>query len=441
MNTSDNIAAPASAVGGAVTVIRISGPDALHIGNAVWQGKVPLSDRNKRKMLLGNTAGDTALAVYMKSPHSYTGDDVVELQCHGGAAAAASVMKLLLASGCRLAEPGEFTYRAFVNGKLDLLQAEAVADIIASGSQAALHLAEKQLAGSLSNRINQLWDDLATLRSECESRLDFPDEELDFDDEVPAKLAAAVAEIDTLLASGTAGAIIRDGVRVVLAGKPNAGKSSLLNRILGYDRAIVSAIPGTTRDTVDSHAVIRDIPVNLTDTAGLRESDDPVEQLGIERSFRSIRAGEITLWLLDASAADTVAEAASLDREAPGVIAVWNKCDLVPDKKLPETGVPQVQISAATGANIEMLFDAFEARIAGGQHFTIPETAVNARSAALLEQARQAVLRAGTAFDDGDFELAAMELAEAIHQTGLITGKTTAPDLLDKIFHRFCLGK
>ena len=182
MNQSDNIAAPASAVGGAVTVIRLSGPGVLEIANKVWQGKKTLSAANARRMMLGNVAGDPTLAVYMKAPFSYTGDDVVELQCHGGAAAANAVMKLLLSSGCRLAEPGEFTFRAFVNGKLDLLQAEAVADLISSASESALHMAEKQLAGSLSSRIDELYDSLIELRSECESRLDFPDEELDFDE-------------------------------------------------------------------------------------------------------------------------------------------------------------------------------------------------------------------------------------------------------------------
>ncbi len=422
-------------------MIRVSGPEALKIGNAVWHGNAPLHRDCRRKMMLGKIGSDPALAVYMPRPHSYTGDDVVELQCHGGAAAAASAMKLLLSAGCRLAEPGEFTYRAFVNGKLDLLQAEAVADIISSGSQAALELAEKQLAGTLSARIDRLWDDVATLRSECESRLDFPDEELDFDNSVPEKIAGCVAEIVSLLESGAAGSIIRDGVRVVLAGRPNAGKSSLLNCILGFDRAIVSAIPGTTRDTVESDAAIRNVPVKLTDTAGLRESSDPVEKLGIERSFRSIRAGEVTFWLLDAAADDPEAEAASIDRNAPGVVAVWNKCDLVPGKKLPETGLPQVEISAKNGANLDKLFDAFEKQLFGNGRQGNPEVALNARTSSLLEKARAALLRAAEAFEAEDFELAALELAQGGKYIGEITGRSVEPDLLDKIFHRFCIGK
>lgn len=441
MNQSDNIAAPASAVGGAVTVIRLSGPEVLEIANKVWHGKKTLSAANARRMMLGTAAGDPTLAVYMKSPFSYTGEDVVELQCHGGAAAANSIMKELLNSGCRLAEPGEFTFRAFINGKLDLLQAEAVADLIASSSENALHLAQKQLAGSLSGRIDDLYDRIIALRSECESRLDFPDEELDFDDLVPEKIAQCRQCIADLIATSQAGSIIRDGVQVVLAGKPNSGKSSLLNRILGYDRAIVSAIPGTTRDTVESSAVIRGIGVKLTDTAGLRISDDPVEKMGIERSFRTIKAGMVTFWLLDAAAADPQAEVSAIDRSAPGIIAVWNKCDIADTGNLPETGLPTVKISARSGENLELLFDEFEKKVFAGNPVQIPEFAINARSTALLSDSLAHLDRASGSFSDGDYELAAAELANASIKIGEITGRTAAPDVLDKIFHRFCIGK
>ena len=192
MNTLDNIAAPATAVGGAVNIIRLSGPGVLDIANKIWQG-TPLSGKNARKMLLGKVSGDQALAVYMKSPASYTGDDVVEFQCHGGAAVADAVLRAVLSAGCRLAEPGEFTCRAFVNGKIDLLQAEAVSDIITSGSNAALKMAEKQLDGVLSRQINDLCAELDFLRSECEARLDFPDEELDFDDQAAVRIGEVKA--------------------------------------------------------------------------------------------------------------------------------------------------------------------------------------------------------------------------------------------------------
>ncbi len=440
MNTLDNIAAPATAVGGAVTIIRLSGPGVLDIANKVWQGTA-LSAGNVRKMLLGKVAGDQALAVYMKSPNSYTGDDVVEFQCHGGAAVADSVMRSVLNAGCRLAEPGEFTCRAFVNGKLDLLQAEAVADIISSGSDAALKMAEKQLDGVLSSRIGKLYDELNFLRSECEARLDFPDEELDFDDTVSERIEQVKVQLLELLATHRSGAVLRDGVKVVLAGRPNAGKSSLLNRLLGFDRAIVSNIPGTTRDTVQEQAVLRNIPVHIADTAGLRESADPVEKLGIERSYRTISSAEVTFWLLDASAVDIEAEAASFDPEAPGVIPVWNKCDLARDRQLPELPLPAVRISAAEDNDFPELLDAFERKVLSVARHAPPEVAVNARSAAQIEKALPHCDTARKWFAESCFELCACELAAAAHAVGVIIGRNVDPDLLDAVFHRFCLGK
>ena len=440
MNTLDNIAAPATAVGGAVTIIRLSGPGVLDIANKVWQGTA-LSVENVRKMLLGKVAGDQALAVYMKSPNSYTGDDVVEFQCHGGAAVADSVMRSVLNAGCRLAEPGEFTCRAFVNGKLDLLQAEAVADIISSGSDAALKMAEKQLDGVLSSRIGKLYDELNFLRSECEARLDFPDEELDFDDTVSERIGQVKLQLTELLATHRSGAVLRDGVKVVLAGRPNAGKSSLLNRLLGFDRAIVSNIPGTTRDTVQEQAVLRNIPVHIADTAGLRESADPVEKLGIERSYRTISSAEVTFWLLDASAEDIAEEAASFDPEAPGVIPVWNKCDLARDRQLPELALPAVRISAVADNDFPELLDAFERKVLSVARHAPPEVAVNARSAAQIEKALPHCDAARKWFAEGCFELCACELASAAHAVGVIIGRNVDPDLLDAVFHRFCLGK
>ena len=419
MNTLDNIAAPATAVGGAVNIIRLSGPGVLDIANKIWQG-TPLSGKNARKMLLGKVSGDQALAVYMKSPASYTGDDVVEFQCHGGAAVADAVLRAVLSAGCRLAEPGEFTCRAFINGKIDLLQAEAVSDIITSGSNAALKLAEKQLDGVLSRQINDLCAELDFLRSECEARLDFPDEELDFDDQAAVRIGEVKARLEELLATHRSGAVLRDGVQVALAGRPNAGKSSLLNKLLGFERAIVSNIPGTTRDTVQEQTVLRNIPVHLTDTAGLRDSSDPVEKLGIERSYKTISSAEVTFWLLDASAEDLLEEASSFDTSAPGVIPVWNKCDLAEGREL---------------------LDAFERKVLSVVRHTPPEVAVNARSAAQLELAIPHCEAAQQLFEDGCFELAAYELASAAHAAGKIVGRNADPDLLDAVFHRFCLGK
>lgn len=441
MNTFDNITAPASAIGGAVTVIRISGPDALAIANRVWKGRSPLSSANRRKMLLGHAGNDQALAVYMQAPNSYTGDDVVELQCHGGAAAANSVLSALLDAGCRMAEPGEFTFRAFANGKLDLVQAEAVADIISAGSELAYRTAEKQLAGSLSKKLQTIRKELVDLRAESESHLDFPDEELAWDEHVSDRIRAVINQIEELLRTATFGQSLREGVRLALAGRPNAGKSSLLNALLGYDRAIVTDIAGTTRDTLEEQTSLRNIPVRITDTAGLRESDDLVEQLGVERSRRSIAASEITFYLLDASAPDLAAEVEQMQNTpAPNCIAVWNKCDLAANRELPELET-SVRISAKTGEGIEDLLDMFVKVLTGSDHVSEPEAVVNARHRKELEKALAELPAAIDRFEDGEYELASPHLRAAADAIGNITGETVAPDILDNIFSRFCIGK
>ena len=443
MNTVDTIAAPASAVGGAVTVIRISGPESLQVLKKVWQGRNdPGKESNYRKMLLGKVNGDPALAVFMPGPRSYTGDDVAELHCHGGAAAAANAINAILSAGARSAEPGEFTFRAFVNGKLDLTQAEAVSDLISAGSDAAFKLAERQLAGSLSEKLNTVYDRISSVISECEARLDFPDEDLDFDPQDAEKIAEIRQEIKTLLDSGRAGALLRDGIDVVLAGKPNAGKSSLFNLLAGSERAIVTPIPGTTRDTVESQIVLCDLPVKLTDTAGLRESADPVEQLGVARSRRAIAAAKVIFWILDSSNPDLQSEISEMDF-APGTIAVWNKSDLLPHgTELPELPCPAVKISVAENRNINVLLKAFTDMVYGeGESARIPEVAVNARSQALLEESDAALLQAMEQFAAGDFELAASDLRNAMHAIGKITGKSSDPDVLDEIFRNFCIGK
>ncbi|MBO5307834.1 MAG: tRNA uridine-5-carboxymethylaminomethyl(34) synthesis GTPase MnmE [Lentisphaeria bacterium] len=441
MNTFDNITAPASALGGAVTVIRISGPDALEIANKVWHGNVPLSSLNRRKMLLGTAGNDQSLAVYMQAPNSYTGDDVVELQCHGGAAAANSVLSALLDAGCRMAEPGEFTFRAFANGKLDLVQAEAVADIISAGSELAYRTAEKQLAGSLSKKLQTIRKELVDLRAESESHLDFPDEELAWDEHVSDRIRAVMAQIGELLRTATFGQSLREGVRLALAGRPNAGKSSLLNALLGYDRAIVTDIAGTTRDTLEEQTSLRNIPVRITDTAGLRESDDLVEQLGVERSRRSIAASEITFYLLDASAPDLAAEVEQMQNTpVPNRIAVWNKCDLAVDRELPELET-SVRISAKTGEGLEELLDAFVTVLSGSDSVAETEVAVNARHRKELEKALAELPEAIERFEDGEYELASPHLRAAADAIGNITGETVSPDILDNIFSRFCIGK
>ena len=344
-----------------------------------------------------------------------------------------------------MAEPGEFTFRAFINGKLDLAQAEAVADIVSSGSAAAFDLAQKQLAGTLSARLNGLCDRVDALRSECEARLDFPDEELDLspDADLAAACAAVAKDAEELLATREIGRQLREGVEAVIAGRPNAGKSSLLNRLLGYDRAIVSALPGTTRDTVEARTVLAGIPVILTDTAGLRESADPVEKLGVERSRRSIAASQVTFGVIDASSPSGAEALEELRRSgAKDLIAVWNKADLVPGFTPPPSDLPQVTVSATTGEGMEGLIDAFARVIHAGRGTgPLPDAAVNARMAGLLEQGLSSLKDAENRLAAGEHELAAADLADASRKFGETVGRTTSPDLLDAVFHKFCIGK
>lgn len=441
MNTTDTIAAPASAIGGAITVIRISGPEALQVGNAVWQGKTPLSAASARVMSLGKIGAEPALAVYMPGPRSYTGDDVVEIQCHGGAASAEHALGKIFAAGARCAEPGEFTFRAFVNGKLDLTQAEAVADIINSSGEAAFLLAARQLSGALGKKLNAIYETLNLLRSECEARLDFPDEELDFVPDPPG-FAQTKKALRSLLETRIFAEKLHHGIEVVLAGKPNVGKSSLLNQLLGYHRAIVSNIPGTTRDTVEADCVLRDLPIHLVDTAGLRETADPVEKLGVERSRESMARAQITLFLLDASAPDLASECAELNNSAPpGVIAVWNKIDLAKNRQLPQLVCPAVKISAETGENLEALLDLIAEKVFGSRNYALPEVALNARCAELVEAALENLTTAYDRFRAGKFELAADDLAQSARQIGKAIGKTVEPDALDEVFKNFCIGK
>jgi len=436
MNTTDTIAAPATAIGGAIAVIRISGPDALAAGSRAWRGRSPLTAADARKMRLGIAGGDRVLAVYMPGPHSYTGEDVVELHCHGGALAAKKVLQAALDAGCRMAEPGEFTFRAFVHGKLDLVRAEAVGEIISAGSDMALNLAERQLSGSLSRKIAQIRDTIAETLAECESHLDFPDEELDWDPDLASRLDGPAAMLAQLIAGARDGEVIRHGVRVVISGLPNAGKSSLMNRLLGRDRAIVTEIPGTTRDTLEESAVLGDIPVRLTDTAGLRSSDDPVEKIGIERSRREIAAAEVELRVLDA----VTGEVGDFT-PGPRAIAVWNKIDAAPGRPLPDLGCPAVRLSALTGENMDELHRVFRETVWGRQDWTEPELAASARHAAELECAQKVLPEAAALLREKNWELAAIPLRAALDALGRITGEYADPDLLERIFSRFCIGK
>lgn len=446
MNTVDTICAICTGTGGAISIIRISGTEALKIAEKIWRGSQTLSRNNARKMLYGISMGDPALAVYMPSPHSYTGEDVTEIHCHGGAIAARRILDAAIKAGARPAEPGEFTFRAFVNEKLDLTQAEAVGDIINAHSQMALNLAERQIAGNLSAKVTAYRHELIQLLAETESRLDFSEEDLDWQEteETANRISAVLDSCHQLVETFNAGMILRQGIRVVLAGRPNAGKSSLLNLLLGCDRAIVSQIPGTTRDTIEESTALRGIPVRLTDTAGIREGTDHLEKLGIDRSRNTLAGAQVIFWLLDASSPSPESEIAEMKTTCPNfdrVIAVWNKTDLMDNRVPPTLEIPTVAVSVLQNHGIENLLDAFEKMVWGKTHAEEPEIAINSRHLALLNEVTAALPEAINYCRHEHWELAAVGLRQAISSLGNITGETVDPDILDNIFSQFCIGK
>ena len=455
---SQTIAALATAAGGPVAIIRLSGGRALAAARALWHplnSHAPLGAPGQERRLLlgrlldapdGNPVDSRCLAVYMPGPDSYTGEDVVELHLHGGATGTRLALQALSRQGVRGALHGEFTRRAFLNGKMDLTQAEAVAEMIGATSAAALSLANRQLAGQVGSRVNALYDQLQVLLSEIESHLDFPEEELDW-----LPMPSLVAELDgcreallRLAATRTEGEVLRGGVTLAIAGAPNAGKSSLLNRLLGRDRAIVSEVPGTTRDTVEAECVIRRIPFRIIDTAGIRESGDQIERAGVERSRKAVAEADVVLWLMDATLPPEAALPFPADWPHRGkVVAVANKCD-VPGHHVPEGAVA---ISALSGDHMEALEAALEAAVFGEGGGVSGELAVSSRHAALLEQAgaeletAAQLLQAGATCGEPPWETAAIPLRAAMAALGEVTGRAVSPDILDTIFHRFCIGK
>lgn len=438
----DTIVALATAVGGAIAVIRVSGSEAVQLCGSCWRGGRALAELAPRTMYLGafcaadgSVLDPNCIAVRMPGPHSYTGEDVVEFHCHGGAVCARAVLRTLLSRGIRHAEPGEFSRRAFLNGKMDLTQAEAVADMITAGSEAALRLAGNQLSGKIGEIISVAENALNDILAEVESFLDFPEEEIDW--KPSAKIVAAIQEqatsIAKLAATKDEGEIMRGGVSLIIAGPPNVGKSSLLNVMLGRERAIVSDIPGTTRDTIEASAQFRGIPFKLVDTAGVRgDASDAVEVAGIARTEAAAADADLVLWVSDIRAPQPWPDWKTRGK----VLCVYNKADL-----LPNSGVDGLRVSAITGQGLDELYVAMEEAVLGAHQQEDTDVAVAARHAALLSDCADALQRAIPQVECEAWELAAIELRTAIMSLGQITGKTTPPDVLDTIFAKFCIGK
>jgi tRNA modification GTPase len=457
MNLTDTIAAIATPLGeGGLAVIRLSGPEALAVADKCFAPagksslkptKAPTHTIQYGHIEQNGCVIDEVLVSVMRGPRTFTREDVVEISCHGGLLVAKTILDLLLENGARLAEPGEFTKRAFLNGRLDLAQAEAVADVIHARTELALSAANEQLAGKLSQRIEELRDGLIKTLAHVEAHIDFPDEDIapDTRAQLVARLDAAIAFVDSLLRTADEGQLLRRGVRAAIVGRPNAGKSSLLNQLLGRDRAIVSATPGTTRDTIEETANIRGLPVIFIDTAGLREAGDEIEVEGIRRSRQSLASAELVLHVLDGTEELDVADT-SLLREFDGRtrIIVINKTDQDQRLNLGAEDAPSaVGVSCTTGAGIDELKDAIKTRLWAGEiRAEMLQVMINSRHQEALKRAREALLRASDALRaELTLELPAMELRIAAGAVGEIVGKTSTEDLLDSIFSQFCIGK
>ena len=464
----DTIAAIATPLGeGGLAVIRLSGPEALAVadksfrpegGTSTKPSAAPTHTLHYGKIVRDEQVIDEVMVAVMRAPRTFTREDVVEITCHGGLLPAKLVLDTVLANGARLAGPGEFTRRAFLNGRIDLAQAEAVADLIHSRTELALAAANEQLAGKLSQRINVLRDDLLHTLAHVEAHIDFPDEDIapDTKEKLLEHLEKGVQFMEELLRTATEGRLLRRGIRAAIVGRPNAGKSSLLNQLLGHDRAIVSPVPGTTRDTIEETANIRGLPVVFIDTAGLREARDEIEQEGIRRSRASLQQAEFILHVLDAGEPLAPEDERYFTEFAPKKrILVRNKIDLVgvqasacsSDKLKLElqrkTASPVVDISCVTGQGVESLKDAIKELAWSGEiRSEMLQVMINSRHQDALNRARAATKRTIEALrTEATLELVAIDLRIAVAAVGEIVGKTTTEDLLDTIFSTFCIGK
>ena len=441
----DTIAAISTPFGeGAIAVLRLSGPRAVELADAVFRAKIRAAELMPRVQQFGAIFDgaeklDDVLLTVFRAPASYTGEDVVEIAGHGGVLVSRRILELLLRAGARPAQPGEFTQRAYLHGKMDLTQAEAVMDLITAQTDLALRAATEQLEGRLGERIRALREMILELLAHVEAFIDFPDEDIDPDtgDALLRKLDAARTEIDALLATADRGRVLREGVRTVIYGAPNVGKSSLLNLLLGHERAIVSAKPGTTRDVIEETINLRGIPLRLIDTVGVRESEDEVERAGMERTRRQVERADLVLQVVEASAE---CRAPSAEWQARSLL-VLNKVDLGEHGSW--RAVDAVRISCLTGAGIEALADAIVARVTGGQAAQRDwSVAINARHQACLEDARKLADAARQALTTGlSPEFVAEELRGALDAVGEVVGKADNEDVLGKIFSTFCIGK
>ncbi|RKR84402.1 tRNA modification GTPase [Mucilaginibacter gracilis] len=453
----DTIVALATPNGvGAIGVIRLSGPDAIVIANSVFKGK-DLTTQASHTIHFGNIVDDDVvldevLASIFVAPRSYTRENVVEISCHGSSYIIESIIKLFIKRGARGAKPGEFTLRAFVNGQLDLSQAEAVADLIAANSKASQQVAMQQLRGGYSSELKQLREQLVTFASLIELELDFSEEDVEFANRGQLKqLVVDISKmISKLIQSFELGNAIKLGVNTVIAGRPNAGKSTLLNALLNEERAIVSHIAGTTRDTIEEVLNINGINFRLIDTAGLREATDTIEAIGVQKTLEKISQSALLLYVFDAqtlTAEEVQQDIAQLLHPGLPVLAIANKTDLLPNSSLAAdfilpNAVKLIAVSAKQKQHITELKQAIYNHAVNGQLAGDETLVTNIRHLEALQKTEEALTRVLHGIDNpiaSDF--LALDIKQALHYLGEITGIVTTDDLLDNIFSKFCIGK
>lgn len=442
----DTIAAIATASGaGGIGVVRVSGPLANQIAVEIlghcpaprYAAYLPFYDTNK-------TLIDRGIAIFYPNPHSYTGEDVLELQAHGGTALMQILLARCIALGARQAEPGEFTRRAYLNDKIDLAQAEAVADVINASTIEAAKSAVRSLSGEFSQSINAVLAKLINLRMYVEACLDFPEEEIDFisQGKVAEKLAAIASELNIVFAKAKQGSLLREGLQVVLVGQPNVGKSSLMNQLSGEEVAIVTSVAGTTRDTIKNTIQINGMPLNVIDTAGLRETNDEVEKIGIARTYRALENAQVALLLVDAAHGIGEQEKSILDRLPQEIAKIWvhNKIDATNEtaKMLENNDETHIYLSAKTGEGVLLLKQQL-LNIAGFQQNAEGVFMARARHLDALTQVAEYLKIAQSNMNQA--ELVAEELRLAQEDLSSITGEFTPDDLLGEIFSKFCIGK
>lgn len=435
-NSEDTIYAPSTAIGGAIAVLRVSGPRAKETARIFDRGFASEPGMMRFVRVQDDKEPiDDAMAVYFSAPASYTGEDMVEIDCHGGHQTVQRILGLLSGLGFRPAEGGEFTRRAFLNGKMDLAQAEAVMDIITADAEQSRKAALNQLHGSVSRAIHDVEDVLLDALSGIDAAIDYPDEaEEDCIARLPEQLGAGRSKAERLLADGRRGRVLRDGLRVVILGRPNTGKSSLMNALAGFERAIVTDIAGTTRDVLDERLSFDGVPVRLIDTAGIREATDRAEQIGVDRALDEMRRADVQLVLLDGSAPLTAEDKTLIETTENGIprILVVNKCDLPRQTDYADA----ISISAKTGQGLEELKREV-LRLAAPQDAAC-NAITNERHLHALEQACTALCSAEQA---EELDCKATDIRAALQALGSITGTDVDATVIDRIFERFCVGK